>query len=79
MGSFSTHDLVKHKQDPHHVFMILDELTSVPAGGPSLYRCMPLHDETRLYKYLETDLIVVTLEQARADPEVRDLGDYRAE
>jgi hypothetical protein len=35
---------------------------------------MPLHDETRLYKYLETDLMAVTLEQARADRKVIDLG-----
>jgi hypothetical protein len=77
MGKFSTHDLVKHQKDRHHVFMILDELTSVPPGGPSLYRCMPLHDESKLYKYLETDLLPITLEQAQNDPDVYDLGDYR--
>ena len=76
MGRFAIRDFVKHKDDPHHVFQILDELTSVPAGGPSLYRCMPLHDESRLYKYIETDLHRVTLEQARDDPDVRDLGDF---
>lgn len=68
MGKFTVGEFVKHKSDPHHVFQILEELKSVPAGGPSLYRCMPLHDESRLYKYVETDLLDVTLEQARNDP-----------
>jgi hypothetical protein len=77
MGKFTVGGFVKHKNSPQYVFQILEELTSVPAGGPSLYRCMPLHDESRLYKYLETDLISVTLEQARNDPEVRDLGAFR--
>jgi hypothetical protein len=77
MGTYATHQLVKHKKDKHHVFMILDELTSVPQGGPSLFRCMPLDDESKLYKYLETDLFPVTLEQAQNDPDLHDLGDYR--
>jgi hypothetical protein len=77
MGTYPRHQLVKHKKDPHHVYMVLDELTPVPPGGPSLYRCMPLHDESRLYKYLETDLFPVTLEQAQNDPDVDELGDYR--
>ena len=76
MGKFSHGDFVKHRKDPHHVFQVLDELTSVPPGGSSLYRCMPLHDESRLYKYLEDDLSAVTLEQARRDPDVSDLGDF---
>ena len=76
MSRFAIGDFVKHNNDPHHVFQVLDELTSVPPGGPSLYRCMPLHDESRLYKYLETDLCSVTLEQARNDPDVHDLGDF---
>ena len=76
MGKLSIGDFVKHTQDPHRVFQILDELTSVPPGGPSLYRCMPLHDESRLYKYLETDLYSVTLEQARNDHDVYELGDF---
>ena len=45
-------------------------------GGPSLYRCMPLHDESKLYKYLETDLVGITLEDARAKPGVFELGDF---
>ena len=74
--SFSHGDLVKHKKDRHHVFMVLDELTSVPPGKSSLYRCMPLHDEERLYKYIEDDLYRVTLEEAQRDPDVHDLSDF---
>ncbi len=68
MGKLSIGDFVKHKKDPHHVFQILDELTSVPPGGPSLHRCMRLDDESRLYKYHEDDLSPVTLEQTCQDP-----------
>lgn len=75
MAKFLHGDLVKHREDRHHVFMVLGELTSVPPGGPSLYRCMPLHDESRLYKYHENDLSRITLEQAQIDPNVDDLGD----
>ncbi len=77
MGRFSHGDFVKHKKDWRHVFQILDELTSVQPGGPSLYRRMSLHDESRLYNYIETDLDPITLEQARNDPDVYDLGDWR--
>ena len=37
---------------------------------------MPLHDEERLYKYIEDDLYRVTLEEAHRDPDVHDLGDF---
>lgn len=77
MGKFSIGDFVKHRQDPHHVFQILGELTSVPPGEPSLYRCMPLHDESRLYKYLESDLQPVTLQDAQNDPGIYELGNFK--
>ncbi len=65
-----------HKDNRHMVFMVLDELTNVEPGGPSLFRCMPLHDESKLCKYLEDDLTRTTLEEARADKDIHDLGDF---
>ncbi len=61
MRKFSVGDRVKHKGSDHHVFEVLQELESVPPGGPSLYRCMTLPDESRLFNYLESDLYRVEL------------------
>lgn len=55
MNKFPLHSFVKHKKNDVLVFQILAEMESVSPGGPSLYRCMPLSDESRLYKYLEDE------------------------
>ena len=59
MKRFPIHSFVKHKKNDYLVFQIMDELESVPPGGPSLYRCMPLKDDGWLYKYHEDDLYAV--------------------
>lgn len=57
MNKFRTGSLVRHSKSKELVFRVVDELTSVPSGGPSLYSCAPLAgDRRRRYKYHERDL-----------------------
>ena len=57
-GTFPIGSFVKHKQNDYFVSQIVEELTSVPPGEPSLYRCVPLKD---ICNYRETDLQQVDL------------------
>lgn len=69
MKKFPHGTLVKHRQNKRFVFLVLDELESVPPGDPSLYRCMPLEDEGSLYLYHENDLYGVKADGQKGSSE----------
>lgn len=60
MHKFAIGSFVKHKRSDYHLFQVLAELTSVPEGGPSLYRCIALDNDDQLHNYHESDLYQVT-------------------
>lgn len=47
-------DFVKHKENPHMVFQVVDVLESVNKGAPGMVRCIQVHD---VRNYLESDLV----------------------
>lgn len=71
MSKFVHGDFVKHKASDIHVFQVLLEMESVPPGLPSLYRCMSLDKESKLYNYHENDLYRVDL----SDSELKQIAE----
>lgn len=74
MSKFVHGDFVKHRASDIHVFQVVLEMESVPPGLPSLYRCMSLDNERRLYNYHEDEIYSVML----TDDEAKQIAENAA-